>query len=348
MCELLGMSFNQPVKPNLSFRGFRQRGKDNRDGWGIAFYPDKAVQIFKEPKKAHENPLSQFIRDYQDIRSKLFIAHVRLASACEVAYMNTHPFSRELNGKDYTFAHNGTLHGFRGLQLGRFRKIGCTDSELAFCHILNCIEEKGIVRWADEDFNWLAAKLIGINGLGNFNCLFSDGEHLFCYYDKKGYNGLCFVQRKAPFNKVHLLDEDFEIDLAEEKDPSQKGFIVATRRLTDERWENFNPGELIVFKNGDLIFSTSGRKSESYISALNEKEIDILKLLRRSPHRVRLKNIFQISKSPIEEVKNVIHSLLCKGYIRQNSRDRVRWDNDNATFYTEPSRREEIDGLIGK
>ncbi|RSN77202.1 class II glutamine amidotransferase, partial [Candidatus Methanodesulfokora washburnensis] len=39
MCELLGMSFNLPVNPRISFRGFRLRGKYNRDGWGLAFYP---------------------------------------------------------------------------------------------------------------------------------------------------------------------------------------------------------------------------------------------------------------------------------------------------------------------
>jgi len=42
MCELLGMSFNLPVRPSISFRGFRHRGEENPDGWGIAFYPDEA------------------------------------------------------------------------------------------------------------------------------------------------------------------------------------------------------------------------------------------------------------------------------------------------------------------
>ena len=45
-------------------------------------------------------------------------------------------------------------------------------------------------------------------------------------------------------------------------------------------------------------------------------------------------------------VKSAIRSLLCRGYIRKDSRDRVDWDHDEATFYTEPSRREEIDSSI--
>ena len=348
MCELLGMSFNQPVKPTLSFRGFRQRGEYNRDGWGIAFYPDKASQIFKEPKKATESELAQFISNYHEINSKLFIAHVRLGSKGKVAYMNTHPFSRELNGKDYTFAHNGTLSGFENLPTGRFCKIGCTDSEFIFCHILNCIKEKGIAQWTNDGFSWLAKKLIEINRLGRFNCVFSDGESLFCYYDQNGYNGLCLVHRRAPFDRVCLLDDDFEINLAEEKKSSQKGFIVATRRLTNERWENFSPGELIVFKNGDIMFSSSGRTTEQFLSPINEKELNVLRAIRQSPHRLSLKAVCENLGLTREEIKPQVHLLLCKGLIKQDSRDKVKWDQDDATYYTEQSKRKEIDGLIEK
>ncbi len=348
MCELLGMSFNQAVKPSLSFRGFRHRGEENPDGWGLAFYPDKAVQIFKEPKKTSESTLSKFIRDYPEISSKLFIAHVRRGSVCKIAYMNTHPFSRELNGKAYTFAHNGTLSSFEKLPTGRFRKIGCTDSEQVFCHILNSIEEESITQWTYEKFRWLVEKLREINELGNFNCIFSDGEYLFCYYDQNSYNGLCFVHRKASYGQVQLLDEDFEVNLAEEKDPTQTGFIIATRRLTNERWENFYPGELIVFRNGDIIFSSAGRNTKSFLTSIDEKELNILKMLRQSPHRLSLTSICQDLNLPKEEVTPAIHSLLCKGFINQDGRDRVKWNHNDATFYTNPTKRAEIDGLIRK
>ena len=36
MCELLGLAFNKPISPSLSFRGFRHRGERNPDGWGLA------------------------------------------------------------------------------------------------------------------------------------------------------------------------------------------------------------------------------------------------------------------------------------------------------------------------
>ena len=346
MCELLGMSFNLPVTPKISFKSFRRRGKKNPHGWGLAFYPDKSAQIFKEPISAMESLLSRFVENYKEMKSKIFIGHVRYASVGTKSYKNTHPFQRELNGKEYVFAHNGTLSNYKNLKLGRFKPLGETDSEYIFCHLLKCFEERGINNWKKDDFEWLETKLREINEYGDFNCIFSDGEHLFCYYDKEGYNGLCFVHRKPPYGKIHLADKDWEIDLAEEKDPRQRGFIIATNRLTDEAWTSFHPGELIVFKNGEIIYSNLRSPSEIQPTPLTPIELKILKILRTSPHRVSLRKIIELSEHSPQEVKISVHSLLCKGYIRQDSRDKVKWHHSTATFYTNPSKRKEIDKLI--
>ena len=220
MCELLGLAFNLPVSPSVSFRGFRHRGKDNPHGWGLAFYPDESAQIFKEPIEVGLSNLSEFIKDYSLVRGKILVAHVRQRSAGTPAHRNTHPFSRELNGRDYVFAHNGTLHSYKGtLELGRFKPVGDTDSEYAFCYLLNCIEDRGIQNWQESDFSWLHGELAQINNYEDFNCLLSDGTHLFCYYDKQGYNGLCFVHRKVPYGTIRMEDEDLKVDLDKARNP---------------------------------------------------------------------------------------------------------------------------------
>ncbi|MCD6380902.1 MAG: class II glutamine amidotransferase [Candidatus Odinarchaeota archaeon] len=254
MCELLGLCFNKPVRPGISFRAFRRRGEYNPHGWGIAFYPGKSALVLKEPIKSTVSYLSEFLERYSGIRSKIFVAHVRYTSVGVVNYDNTHPFSRELNGREYVFAHNGTLKNFKSLRIGRFKPLGGTDSEYVFCHILDEIGERGIENWSEDDFRWLGEKFREINGYGKFNCLMSDGEYLFAYHDINGYKGLHYVRREAPFPSIRLLDDDYRVDLSEEKDPSQRGYIVATHPLTDEEWEKFSPGELIVFKDGDIVF----------------------------------------------------------------------------------------------
>ncbi|MGC9517923.1 MAG: class II glutamine amidotransferase [Methanomicrobiales archaeon] len=256
MCELLGLNFNYEIIPKFSFKAFRNRGSNNPHGWGLAFYPDKSCQVIKEPLKAGESTLSEFVQTYPQIKSRIIMAHVRYNSVGEPDYRNTHPFQRELNGLEYTFTHNGTLSRYKNDFLThKYKPVGSTDSEAVFCHLLNLIHDEEISLDNSEGFDWLWRELRTINDYGDFNCIFSDGVHLFCYHDENGYNTLSYLQRKAPYGSVQLLDEDFEIDLMKEKNPYQKGYIVASFPLTDEEWKYFTPGQLKVFKKGQTIFS---------------------------------------------------------------------------------------------
>jgi len=340
MCELLGLCFNQPVRPRISFRAFRRRGEYNPDGWGLSFYPGKSALVLKEPLKSMDSPLSAFVQEYSYIRSKIFVAHVRHASVGPTGYDNTHPFSRELNGREYVFAHNGTLRrNFKKrLKLGRFKPLGGTDSEHVFCHLLSEIEERELESWSVVDFQWLHEKFKEINMHGTFNCLMSDGEHLFAYHDIGGYNGLHYVRREAPFGPIILIDEDFEINFAGEKDPSQRGYIIATQPLTNEGWQCFNPGELIVFRDGEIVYPLDRE--------LSKLEIEILRVVRGSPHRMSLRAIIDYIGYDKSEIRSAIKSLLEKRYLRQDRRDKVSWDDDDATFFTEPRKREIIDKIL--
>ncbi|MBV6480067.1 MAG: putative glutamine amidotransferase YafJ [Ignavibacteria bacterium] len=255
MCEILGISFNEPVRPNISLKGFRQKSKRNPDGWGFAYFPDKSVQVFKEPLEADKSFLSEFIRNYQEIYSEIFVMHVRKSSVGNISHKNTHPFVRELNGREYVFAHNGSMYDFNKLNIGRFKPVGETDSEFAFCYILNEIESRNISCWNDEHFMWLSSRLKEINDYGTFNCIFSDGEFLFCFNDVNEFKDFCFVKREAPFETIRLLDDELEVELFLEKRPTQYGYIMATNPLTNEAWESFLPGELKIFKKGKIVFS---------------------------------------------------------------------------------------------
>jgi len=155
MCELLGLSYNVKIRPNLSFRGFLRGGEENPDGWGLAFYPDKSVQIIKEPLKANKSYMYRFIENYPRIKSKTFIAHVRRETGSSISHKNTHPFQRELNGIDFSFAHNGTLNYHTSLDTSNFKPVGDSDSEYAFCHILNKIKKENIHKWEENSFKWL-------------------------------------------------------------------------------------------------------------------------------------------------------------------------------------------------
>jgi hypothetical protein len=77
-----------------------------------------------------------------------------------------------------------------------------------------------------------------------------------------------------------------------------------------------------------------------------EKELNILHFIRTSPSRVSIKKIRESLLYNVKEVNSALKILLEQNLIRQDSRDIVSWDNEYATFFTEPSKRDKIDYLL--
>lgn len=255
MCELLGMECNVPTDIVFSFSGLALRGGargPHADGWGLALYEGRSVRTFLEPSAAAHSALAAYIKA-NPIKTLLAIAHVRKRTRGPVSLGNTHPFVRELWGRHFTFAHNGTVRGVKRLPTGRFRPIGTTDSEHAFCALMHRLERafpRGYPK--EREALWEAVAKAGavIGDHGTFNFLLGDGQQLFARCATK----LCHIVRKAPFRKATLADEDFQIDFAEVTTPRDRVAVVATAPLTrDEVWNHGTPGEMWVFRRGALV-----------------------------------------------------------------------------------------------
>ena len=126
MCELMAMSFDAPVSADFSLGAFAARGEENPDGWGLGWYPDQSLAVVKEPLKWGASRYAGFVQSHPTILSRTFLAHVRHKTmGGSPTHADTHPFARELGGRDYGFAHNGTLDGEAwDLPLGPFRPLG--------------------------------------------------------------------------------------------------------------------------------------------------------------------------------------------------------------------------------
>lgn len=261
MCELLGMECNVPTDIVFSFSGLAARGGGrgpHADGWGLALYEGRAVRTFLEPEAASRSTLAEFVRK-NPIKTLLAVAHVRKRTRGETSLRNTHPFVRELWGRHFTFAHNGTVRGVKQLPLGRFRPVGTTDSEHAFCVLLHRLE-RSFRGGYPRDLGAFAEAVAGIGGelgrLGSFNFLLADGSQLFARCSTK----LAHIVRKAPFARATLADEDVTVDFADVTTPHDRVAVVATAPLTrDERWEHGEPGTLWVFRRGKLAASLTSR-----------------------------------------------------------------------------------------
>ncbi len=252
MCELLGMSANVPTDICFSFTGLVQRGGGtgpHKDGWGITFYEGKGCRTFKDPLPSIDSPIASLVRDYP-IKSHSVVAHIRQANRGIVSLENTHPFTRELWGRHWTYAHNGQLTGYQKLDSGNFRPVGETDSEKAFCWILH----KLATRYPRTPGNWpavfryIATLAAELQQMGVFNMLLSDGRYLMAYCS----TNLHWITRRAPFGKATLLDQDVEIDFQQQTTPQDVVTVVATQPLTgNETWHKIAPGDWQLFWLGE-------------------------------------------------------------------------------------------------
>jgi len=250
MCELLGMNCNVPTDILFSFRGFSRRGGatgPHADGWGIAFYEQHGCRLFHDPAPSARSPMAQFIQNFP-IKSKNVIAHIRKARAGSVCVENTHPFHRELWGRSWVFAHNGLLRGVKRRPLKWYQPIGTTDSEHAFCFMLNHIRREFRQPPTLSRLSAFLRRLADdLAELGEFNFLLSDSRALFGHCSTK----LAYVERKAPFARAALADDDLEVDFSQVTTPRDRVLVVATTPLTrNEQWQTIAPDTLQMFVDG--------------------------------------------------------------------------------------------------
>lgn len=250
MCQLLGMNCNVPTDVMFSFAGFAERGgrtDHHGDGWGIAFFEDKGLRHFVDHQSAAESPVAELIRHYP-VKSRNVISHIRKATQGEVTLENCHPFVRELWGRYWVFAHNGDLKDYAPRLHGSFRPVGHTDSERAFCWLLQELAKSHASVPSIPELTLTLRELVPqIAKHGTFNFLLSNGEALWAHASTNLYH----VVRQHPFGSATLRDEDLSVNFAEHAAPGDRVAVVVTAPLTtDEVWTPFAPGELRVFVDG--------------------------------------------------------------------------------------------------
>jgi glutamine amidotransferase len=261
MCELFAMSTRYPSTVRLSLEEFSRHGGlsgPHKDGWGIAWYEDRDLRIVKEAHPAASSACVRFIQGNPFVTT-LALSHVRKATRGEVALRNCQPFVRELGGAWHSFAHNGDLAGIEGeahLRPGMFRPVGETDSEWAFCALLERLRPLWLAARPPD----LAARLavIGplaaeLRALGPANFLYCDGDALFVHADRRHQSdgtisppGLWRLTRHCAAGGG-LASEGLAI---EARDAEQDVVLVASVPLTAEGWTPLARGELLAARHG--------------------------------------------------------------------------------------------------
>jgi len=202
-----------------------------------------------------------FIRTH-NYPSSYMLSHIRQATVGETRLQNTQPFSRELGGRLHVFAHNGDLKNLNGHPGPDpdFLPIGDSDSELAFCDLMDRLKKGRQARGArgrtleyEERLEIIREYAGHVKGKGIFNFLYCDGEYLFVHSHKRTQPdgeikppGLYVLTRQGHHDSHHHIPG---VKLQCEHDQPDMA-LVASMPLTGEDWQPLPTQIITVLHQG--------------------------------------------------------------------------------------------------
>lgn len=267
MCELFAMSSRIPTTVRFSLEEFSRRGGlagPHKDGWGFAYYVEGDVRLLKETEPASDSACVRFVQEHP-FTSDVVVSHIRKATQGTLALRNCQPFQRELGGAMHVFAHNGDLdmgRVRRELALGWHRPVGETDSEHAFCALLERLRplwlEHGGVPPLEERLSAVARFAAVLRALGPANFLYADGDALFAHGHRRRHGelgirppGLHWLCRSCSGDADALHTEGLSIEASGAR---QEVALFASVPLTAEPgWRPFAEGELMLARAGRVV-----------------------------------------------------------------------------------------------
>lgn len=305
MCQILGMNCAHKTSHSFDFSGFRQRGgktDKHSDGFGIAFHEgnDKVTKIVDTAPAAFSSTAKAIVDS--PIKAKNMISHIRYATQGKKNKDNAHPFQRELWGIQIIYCHNGDMPEFSQINkenhplLGVTRikdivytPVGETDSEAAFCAILNALNAefdsppslqtlyKKIQQLCDEI-------VLGEEETTIFNMLFAYGEDTLFSYSWPGarpgskvWNGLFYTIRD-PSATLELVDMDKKVDYRTLSSKDNRIVVVTTKPLTkNEAWIEVRRGQCLMFHKGvqyrEIDYTTKTKLSKNHVAKVESNQI---------------------------------------------------------------------------
>jgi predicted glutamine amidotransferase len=194
-----------------------RQSEDHDSGWGVAVYGHGAgeePQCLSFPEAAFNGGRFE---SATDLRGRIFNAHVRRATIGGLTPENTHPFCLA----EYSFSHNGTVIDYpKLLERGVRAPHGQTDSEVFFNFVMRDFDAEDAV----ESLRRSVTAVVERCTFSALNFLFSDGEKLYAY--------------RLGIFELHWLARDGQL-------------LVATERITDERWHDVRQDVLLVCDPND-------------------------------------------------------------------------------------------------
>lgn len=250
MCMLYAFSADMNFEINGSLRNFFNYSYRHPHGWGLAVYDKyKIVRMIKGKESAYKSKELMDVLNKR-ISGKLAIAHIRYATTGNISYINAHPFTDEINGEYWTFAHNGRIENFDFKKL-YIKPIGQTDSEKAFRYIQQKLIENNATS-LELKIKVIEEAIAELAQNAKLNLVISDGTYLYVHCNLK--------------NSLYRYQDD---NLA----------CFATKPVLKDssKWEPVELNKLLVYLDGSKIYE--GRNhGHGYINVKNTFMYDQISL----------------------------------------------------------------------
>ncbi len=222
----------------------------NGDGFGVAWYGERDTPgLYRDMLPAWSD--RNLVDLTAQIRSGLFLAHLRAAYHGIVQRTNSHPFRY----RHWVFQHNGEISGFetvkRRLQFAVAEELfpyikGTTDTETAFYLALTFGLEadplaamRQMVRFVEQ-----AQRDAGIAEPFRLTCAFSDGKRLFAVRHATHGPAKTLYYNRRP--------QDLEDILCETAETPSQGVTLLSEPIDEcpENWVSVPPNSFVQVESG--------------------------------------------------------------------------------------------------
>ncbi len=215
----------------------------NGDGFGVAWYGERpGPGLYRDTYPAWSDPNLASLA--QQVKSGLFLAHVRASTGSATSRNNCHPFVHDT----WSFMHNGMLGGYNGFRKAVDQMIpdalygnrkGATDSEAAFLIALGDgleAEPKAAMERTVARLEGLA-RARGETPYMRFTAAFSDGKRLYAVrYASDKFAPSLYLRKPCQFDGLTLVSE-----------PLDMGAVP---------WEEVPPNTFLTIENGAVSSET--------------------------------------------------------------------------------------------